>query len=254
MAPMAHSIRAVAAYTGAAPSPIDAETFLKATVLALAAAAALCAAVPAHAQTTLLNDDFNAENGGAGAAEYSGFAHWSAANVDLLAPGYFFNLCELAGGSTTCVDMEGSGNGTLTTKSAYDLAPGQVTVAFDLAGDQRGRSGNTVVVSLTSVLGAVLFSEVFSVASDADFTTFSRSIALADAVSARLAFQSGGPADSMGMLLDNVSLVAGDVVTSPVPEPETWAMLAGGLALVGATSRRRRAAEDGTRQARAATA
>ena len=70
---------------------------MKATALALAAAAALyVTAVPAHAQT-LLSDNFNAENGGVGAAEYSGFALWTGANVDLLAPGYFFNLCQLAG-------------------------------------------------------------------------------------------------------------------------------------------------------------
>ena len=87
-----------------------------------------CAAAPAAAQTVLLNDNFNAENGGAGAAEYSGFANWSAANIDLLAPGYFFNLCQAAGGSTPCVDMEGSGNGSLTTKVAFDLAPGGVTI------------------------------------------------------------------------------------------------------------------------------
>jgi hypothetical protein len=63
--------------------------------------------------------------------------------------------------------MEGSGNGSLTTRVDYALAPGGVTIRFDLAGDQRGRSGNTVTASLTSTLGAVLFSEVFSLPSDA---------------------------------------------------------------------------------------
>ena len=86
------------------------------------------------------------------------------ANVDLLAPGYFFNLCQAAGGSTPCVDMEGSGNGAMTTKAAFDLAPGGVTIQFDLAGDQRGHSNNTVTASLVSTVGAVLFSEVFSLA------------------------------------------------------------------------------------------
>jgi len=201
-----------------------------------------CATAPAAAQTVLLNDSFNAENGGAGAAEYSGFANWSAANVDLLAPGYFFNLCEAAGGSTPCIDMEGSGNGSLTTKVAFDLAPGGVTIRFDLAGDQRGRSNNTVTASLVSTLGAVLFSEVFSLAADADFTTFTRTVTLAEATSARLRFLSGGPADSMGMLLDNVVFTAGTAVAAPVPEPSSMLLLGGGLALIGTVVRRRRRA------------
>jgi hypothetical protein len=201
-----------------------------------------CATAPAAAQTVLLNDSFNAENGGAGAAEYSGFANCSAANVDLLAPGYFFNLCQAAGGSTPCIDMEGSGNGSLTTKVAFDLAPGGVTIQFDLAGDQRGRSNNTVTASLVSTLGAVLFSEVFSLAADADFTTFTRTVTLAEATSARLRFLSGGPADSMGMLLDNVVFTAGTAVAAPVPEPSSMLLLGGGLALIGTVVRRRRRA------------
>ena len=67
---------------------------------ALAAAAAIAVVAPATAQTVLLDETFDSENGGAGAAEFSGFTNFIGANVDLLAPGYFFNLCQLAGGST----------------------------------------------------------------------------------------------------------------------------------------------------------
>jgi len=215
---------------------------LKRFASTLAAVAALYAA-PALAvdSTVLLNDTFDAEHGGVGAAEYSGFANFTAANVDLLAPGYFYSLCQAAGGSTACLDMEGSGNGSLTTKTAYDLSAGAVTIQFDLAGDQRGRGNNTVTASLTSIFGEVLFSEVFSLAADASFTTIVRSFDLADAASARLSFLSGGPADSFGLLLDNVVLTAGGMPTIPaVPEPSSWALLCGGLGLVATIARRRR--------------
>ena len=122
------------------------------------------------------------------------------------------------------------------------VAPGGVTIQFDLAGDQRGRGNNTVTASLVSTLGAVLFSEVFSLAVDADFTTFTRTVTLAEATSARLSFLSGGPADSMGMLLDNVVFTAGAVVATPVPEPSSVLLLGGGFALIGAVVRRRRRA------------
>jgi hypothetical protein len=209
--------------------------------LALAAAASLGAAAPAAAQTVLLNDSFDTEHGGAGAAEYSGFANFIGANVDLLAPGYFGGVCEAAGGSTACVDMEGSGNGSLTTKSLYALAPGVVTMQFDLAGDQRSRAGNVVTASLVSNLGETLFSESFALASDTDFTHFTRSVTLAAGTSARLSFLSSGPADSMGMLLDNVILSAGGVAP-PVPEPGSALLIATGLAGIGWVARRRNGA------------
>ena len=206
------------------------------------AAATVCAVAPAGAGTVvLLSDTFDAEHGGVGAAEYSGFANFIGANVDLLAPGYFFNLCQAAGGGTPCVDMEGSGNGSLATRVFYEFTPGFATLQFDLAGDQRGHSNNTVTVALTSNLGATLFSETFNLASDADFTTFSRSVPIADAVSARLSFLSGGPADSYGMLLDNVVLASGAPdIPSAVPEPESYALMLAGLGVLGLVARRRK--------------
>jgi len=82
--------------------------------------------------------------------------------------------------------------------------------------------------------------EFYRNAPGADFTTFTRNITVADATTARLSFLSGGPADSFGMLLDNVVLTAGTAVTSPVPEPSNLALVGAGIAVVGAAARRRR--------------
>lgn len=191
-----------------------------------------------HAQTVLLHDTFDTENNGVGTGVYSGFANFIAADVDLLGSGYFFQLCQGAGGSTPCVDMEGNGNGSLTTRNAYALQPGQlVTVQFDLAGDHRSGGDNTVTASLVSTLGATLFSETFTLPSNAPFTTFTRSFAVTGSSdkSAQLRLASSGRADSYGLLLDNVTLSV-----SAVPEPAPAALLAAGLGALGWLTTRRR--------------
>jgi len=201
----------------------------------LVVAAAALMADTVQAQTTLLKDTFDTENGGLGAGVYSGFANFTVADVDLLGPGYFFHLCQAAGGSTSCVDMEGNGNGVMTTRLAYALAPGQVTIQFDLAGDQRGGTSNAVTASLVNTLGESIFSETFSLASNAPFSTYSRTFDLTVATNASLRFLGSGPADSYGMLLDNVSLSV-----AAVPESPSGVLIAAGLGFIALVTRRRR--------------
>src|SRR3954471_24430300 len=72
----------------------------------------------------LLNDTFDTENGGVGQGVYNGFANFISADIDLLGPTFFGNLCEAAGHNSLCVDMEGNGNGSLATKTTYTFGTG----------------------------------------------------------------------------------------------------------------------------------
>ena len=59
---------------------------------------------------------------------------------------------------------------------------------------------------------------------------------IGDGSAMKLNFSAIGVSDSLGTSLDNVSLI------TAVPEPETYAMLLAGMALVGVAARRRKAA------------
>jgi len=188
------------------------------------------------APTVLLNDTFDTENGGVGRGVYSGFTNFIVADVDLLGPNFFGSLCTSAGHNNLCVDMEGNGNGSLTTRTAYSFGTGSATIQFDLAGDQRTGLNNTVTVSLITPTAQVLFSEVFTLEDPAPFQTISRNVSIAAPTRAFLRFASGGPADSFGLLLDNVLLLgdsggpSGDSGgPSTVPEPSSMLLIAAGL-------------------------
>ena len=118
------------------------------------------------------------------------------------------------------VDLDGSTSdaGRLKSKTIFALTPGIIyTLKFDLAGSQLGDT-NTADVSLGS------FSESFTPASSAPFTTYSRNISLPFATSAQLIFDHQG-GDNAGLLLDNVQL-------SYVPLPGAVCLLGSGLVVL----------------------
>jgi hypothetical protein len=219
----------------------------------LAASCALLA--PAHA-TTVFSDNFNSENGGLTALNYTSFTNFvstGAGDVDLVAmPNGFGITC-----AGSCVDLDGSpGPGTFTSISSFAFNAGDtVRLFFSLGGNQRGGASDNWFsgfdfgsnTSLTNFgfnyfggdvnLGPITslgFSSNTSVNPGDPFSLRSIFFTAAQAGSVKFSFGTDS-ADNIGPLLDNVSLD----VSAAVPEPSTWMMLLAGFGLVGAALRRR---------------
>lgn len=236
-----------------------------------AVAMALGSAAPSHA-AVVLSDNFDGENGGATALNYTGFANFnvSGGTVDIIRQPGFSLSC--AGGSGSCVDLDGStgDGGTLTTKSFYSFNAGDVvTLSILLSGNQRGAAADEFSfgfnTSVATAFNNVIVTGPFGpaplpvgnlgpgfflgsgrptaplglVASGEPYTPYSISFVAGNAGTLN-AFVGTASADNIGPMLDNFSLSIGPS-SSAVPEPATWAMMILGFGFAGAAMRRQKA-------------
>ncbi|MGD8496156.1 MAG: hypothetical protein PVF05_08165 [Gemmatimonadales bacterium] len=106
--------------------------------------------VPPAAQ--IFTDDIDAENGGVGQLNYDAWAHWNVVEgcVDLHGPGSLNPLP----GNGVYIDMDGScmNAGTMETKTTFDLAVGDYTLEFLIAGNNQVAGSDTLDVSVGSVM------------------------------------------------------------------------------------------------------
>jgi hypothetical protein len=235
---------------------------LKFKLIAGAVGAVALFATGAAQATVVLNDNFDAEHGGASDLNYNGFANWNVVygTVDIVATPDYGITC--AGGVGSCVDLDGSTmqSGMIETLHSYAFNAGDtVTFSFDLSGNQRRNnsedffagfdfgSNNTSLVSYSTAGGfgvTTPVTNVFvanigsggSIAFGTPFTNYSVSFVAGQSGTVRAYVGSFNSNDNVGPVLDNAQLS----VSSAVPEPATWALMIGGFGLMGAALRRRR--------------
>ena len=189
------------------------------TILTVLTVAALATA----AQADIFSDNFDTENSGNEALNYSGLANWTVSNgtIDLIGNGGTYDFLP---GNGLYIDLDGSTSnaGELMSLSIF-LTPGSYTLSYDLAGSHRG-SDETVDVTFGGAPTANHF-----IPSAQGFTTYSINLNVVVAGNVTITFQNLSN-DNIGALLDNVSVV---------PTPGSAALMGlGGLAL----ARRRRQA------------
>lgn len=171
----------------------------------------------------IFEDNFDSEAApGASILDYNSFGQWtvSEGTVDLISSGGFGISC--AGGSGKCVDLDGSNNNAgVLTSSLLNLTAGNYALSFDISGNQRNGSSDSLLVTLSGFVN-----EVFELAGGAPWTSITRYFALDTANSGAIAFSlSGG--DNVGIILDNVVLQSIERVE--VPEPSSFMLLMLGL-------------------------
>ena len=181
-----------------------------------------------QANVTLFCDDFNSENGGNYQLNYNSFANWNVTDgtVDLIGVGSPWDYFPAYG---LFVDMDGStyDAGKMFTTGPINLQPGTYALSFDLAGNQRADTPETVAVQVE--IG--LLSKTYSLNRTDPFQTFTEVFTVAAPTNVSLVFEGIGN-DRVGMLLDNVCL-------SVVPAPGAVLLGGLGLGLVGWLRRRK---------------
>lgn len=146
------------------------------------------------------------------------------ATTDLIgAPGFF----DMLAGNGRYVDMDGSTFVSGILQSVASFGPGDYTLSFRLAGNQRNVAPRAVNV----LLGTDLIASV-TLAANVPFTLFTYNFT--STTGGNLTFAQQGPGNNQGSLLDDVTL--------SVPEPTTLAMAIGALlSILGLSFLRRRA-------------
>lgn len=201
--------------------------------------AALVAATATAAPFTVFNDDFEADAAGGSVLDATAFNAnkftRTQGSVDIVRSGDFQIVC--AGGSTGCIDLDGSTSSSQTPTSRFESAsiqfqPGfSYTLSFDLSGNQRNGSTRTVEVSIPGLLS----SQAVALVGGAPFGTYTFGpFDVASLTAASIVFLSPEASNNIGLILDNVVVTA-----TEVPIPGAAALLLAGLGGLAFAQRRR---------------
>lgn len=158
---------------------------------------------PPAAPEVLLTDNFNAENSGVYRLNYTGFAQWDvvAGTVDLVGTYPYDDFLPKTQGLYLDLDGTTRSAGTLRSKVAFDLKPGNYRLEFKMSGTPRsGQPDNTVIVSVGTV-----FNETITLASFAPLNTYVRTFRVTRRENGNLTFQHLG-GDDYGNFIDDIRL------------------------------------------------
>lgn len=199
----------------------------------LAAAALSIAGVSAQASTNLVvNGSFEATSQASGTWNiYSNLPGWTSGSKGIEVRN---DVAGKASAGSNFVELDTSANSFMA--QVIPTAFGEhYTLSFDYSArpgtTSFGAHSNDILVMWG--LKPVTLLSATNATSDHQWSTYTFDVVGTHGASTVLSFWAVGKSDGYGGSLDNVSL------TTPVPEPETYALLLAGLGVVAATARRR---------------
>lgn len=187
---------------------------------------------------TIFEDNFDSENGGVGALNYTGFSNFNviSGSVDLIGNGFY----DYFPSNGLYVDLDGSTNTSGAIINTQFLDAGLYTLSFDLAGNQRNSAVETTFADINLLFGnGTEANQTYSLNQNDGFTTFSLDFSTTTSSLTAITFGAIG-GDNVGMLLDNIVIT--DRVATTVPEPSILALFGLGLAGFGFASRKKKQA------------
>ena len=144
----------------------------------------------------------------------------SSGSVDLIGETPSGTNFDFFPGNGGYVDLDGSSGSAGTLETTATFGPGRYTLSFDLGGNARGDVDKTTTITL----GDWTTSLTLPSGSPYQLYTFS----FTTTTKGQLSFGDNGAGNqNIGNILDNVTL------STVVPEPSTWAMMALGFAGLG---------------------
>jgi hypothetical protein len=181
------------------------------------------------ADYTLFSDNFNTENGSVQMDNYNSFSNWNVTRgtVDIITYNSVFNFI----GSGIYVDMDGStwSAGRMETKTSFNLLPGDYTLEFIAAGNNRGRPADVMTVSVGSV-----YSGILTIQENEPLSNYQFAFHVATATTGKIVFDHQG-GDNCGIIIDDVLLKSSQ---ASVPEPATMLLIGLGLAVLAGGMRK----------------
>ena len=206
----------------------------------LAFACLAIASSGSHAEITVFTSQtsFLAAVSAPGVDTFAGFSTTTAtpSPITRAAGPYTYNASSRTGffGAGSAADPALSTNSDLDAITFFNLSGGASAIGGTFFGSdlQGGFVASAVVLTATDTLGAI--STQTFVATATSFMGFVSTGAIAT-----LVYSTSMPGNFVFAAVDDLIIAAAPV--TQIPEPETWALLLGGLAALGACARRRRA-------------
>ena len=151
---------------------------------------------------------------------FSSYGDWFGNEIEIGEESLFFS-----GGSSSnlVLELDGNSGATSVVQQTFDVEGNnqEATLSFDLgARNTGGINADPVLVEVLDASNTVIFTQTVTPTSAGSFDNFQFNFVFASVGTYTLRFTEGGPDNSLGAILDNISLMVCFVSGTPILTPD----------------------------------